>query len=189
MNRNRQRIFRQWGAATAALMLAVFNGAAQSNGVPAAAGFSGFEVIVERNIFDPNRHPQSSPARDKSAPVTEFSVVGTLDDRQGRFAFFDGSSPEFRTVLKTGEAIAGYQVKAITVNGVELADGGRRIEMKMGAQMRQQSGGQWELDENAAAPAVEDDAATPDATPSTAATAPAGDVLKRLMERRKQELK
>ena len=64
--------------------------------------------------------------------------------RKGMFAFFNGTSEDYQKALQQGGKIAGYTVKKITFDGVQLQSSGKTIEMKVGAAMRQEGDG-WEL--------------------------------------------
>ena len=59
--------------------------------------FTPFQIIGQRNIFDPNRVPHVRSGYSRSAPriVDSFSFVGTMSYAKGTFAFFDGTSPDF----------------------------------------------------------------------------------------------
>ena len=115
------------------LALALANGlcaGAQSNGVPGPTAYSAFSrFITERNIFDPNRYPRSSPNQSsyrprvtRSAPM--FTLVGTMSYEKGMFAFFDGNSPDLRKVLYQSDSnsIAGYTVTEITLDRGQAAN-------------------------------------------------------------------
>jgi len=126
--------------------------AAQTTNAPAATNataYSSFQIIVERNIFDPNRYAHTSRGRkraiSKSAP--NFSLVGTMNYRNGMIAFFDGNDADYRKVLSPDGVIAGYKVVEITQRGVKLEAAGKPVEMKVGAQMRQENKGEWQLAE------------------------------------------
>ena len=51
------------------------------------------------------------------------TLVGTMTYEKGTFAFFDGSSSEYRKALKRAGIIAGYKLTSIAANSVELASG------------------------------------------------------------------
>jgi hypothetical protein len=123
--------------------------------------------------------------------------VGTLSYEKGDFAFFEGSSSEYRKVLKPDDTIAGYKVAEIAPNYVKLAGtNGQSIELPVGMEMRKgeeawRLGGRPEAIER---PASTDTTSTTNA-PGTSGekTEPASnsaenDILKRLLEKREQEL-
>ena len=187
-------------AVLAALGVLLANGrpaAAQTTNAPAATNYSSFQIIVDRNIFDPNRYAHASHSRgrsvSKSAPY--FSLVGTLSSRNGMLAFFDGNDSDYRKVLAPDGVIAGYKVAEITLRGVKLTSTNKPVVMQVGAQMRQEGKGEWQLAESGELPATtagnETPATdeTPAATPASGAGSEPNDVLKKLMQQREQELK
>jgi hypothetical protein len=164
-----------------------------------ATDYSSFQIIVERNIFDPNRYAHTSRRRGRaiSRSAPNFSLVGTMNYRNGMIAFFDGNDPDYRKVLSPNGVIAGYKVVEITQRGVKLEAAGKPVEMKVGAQMRQENKGEWQLagsgDLPVTAATAANEAPATDETPA-ASTAPSSanepnDILKKLMQQREQELK
>jgi len=187
---------------SAALALAGALGAgAQFNGVPGDTDYAKFsQFITDRNIFDPNRYPRTRTSTYHPRPqmhtvgAPAFTLVGTMSYQKGTFVFFDGNSPDFRKVLAAGGGIAGYTVAEAGQAAVKLAGPDKKeIVMKPGDQMRQESG-TWQLAgpaEVSAASANNENSAGPAAGESVAPSPglEANDVLKRLMEKRAQELK
>ncbi len=188
-------------AALALLLAGNLFAAAQSTNSPGPTDYAAFSrFIADRNIFDSARYPRTpgtpvrrAPARPRSAPVPMFTFVGAMSYGKGTFAFFDGNSSEYRKALQASGQIAGYTVKEITLDSVKLEAGGKQIEMKVGAQLRQD--GEWQLiGANAATPITADSSApgavTASATNSTVDPSPSvesNEVLKRLMKLREQE--
>jgi len=196
---NASRRFRK-ATVLAALGALLTNGrpaAAQTTNAPAATNYSAFQIIVERNIFDPNRyaHASHSHGRSISRSAPYFALVGTLSSRNGMLAFFDGNDSDYRKVLSPDGVIAGYKVVEITLRGAKLEAAGKPVEMKVGAQMRQEGKGEWQLAEPGELPASTTGTETPATDETPAASAAAGsasepnDVLKKLMQQREQELK
>jgi hypothetical protein len=198
--------YKKW----AVLALALANGffaAAQSNGVPGPADYGRFtSFITARNIFDPNRYARdnSRPYRpnrvQRSAPT--FTLVGTMSYEKGLFAFFDGNDSGLRKVIYQAETnnIAGFTLSEITPGGVTLlaADKKRKVQLKIGDSMRQE-GSEWqlagagELTESstvsaAGSASAADSSASDTGSPPSSAGAP-NDILKKLMQKREQELK
>jgi hypothetical protein len=177
--------------------LAMMNGlfaAAQQTNAPAGTNYSSFQIIAERNIFDPNRHPRTSRSnrRTTSRSATTFSLVGTMSYKNGMLAFFDGTDSDHRKVLTQNGVIAGYKVVEITLHGVKLESAGKPVEMKVGAQMRQESKGEWQLagpGELPASTAENEVTASNETPPSAGSSSEGNDVLKKLMQQREQELK
>jgi hypothetical protein len=156
--------------------------------------YSSFQVISERNIFNPNRYGSTYHPHYESHEVPTFSLAGTMSYRKGMFAFFSGTSESYRKALEKGGTIAGYTVAKIDFDGVQLQSSGKTIDMKVGAAM-QREGDAWELTAPGAwgETAAADSASGSQSTDQTSTNLPAGgggnDVLKRLMEKREQELK
>jgi hypothetical protein len=171
--------------------------AAQTTNAPAATNYSSFQIIAERNIFDPNRYAHTSHSRGRSSSRSApyFSLVGTLSSRNGMLAFFDGNDSDYRKVLSQDGVIAGYKVVEITLRGAKLEAAGKPVVMKVGAQMRQEGKGEWQLAESGELPAATTGNETPATDETPAAGAASGsasepnDVLKKLMQQREQELK
>jgi hypothetical protein len=113
---------------------------------------------------------------------------------KGTFAFFDGTSSDYKKALKLTDSIAGYKVINIAPNGVKLASGTNVLDLSVGAQLRREEDGPWLLSSQSTSYA-----ATPSSTSTNAAaitttngsdTASAGaesDIIKRLMQKREKE--
>ncbi len=181
------------------VLAAAFLANAQSTDDSNSTDYSSFQVIVQRNIFDPNRYPHGPgprPPRQEGAPT--FALAGTMSYRKGMYAFFNGTSGEYQKAVQDGGTIAGYTVTNITFDGAQLLAADKVIDLKVGAAMRQ-SGDGWELAQPgdwSLTPSTETDTGTGNTgngntDESSGATmtpdnAP-NDVLKRLMEQRQQE--
>jgi hypothetical protein len=170
---------------------------AQSTNDSSTSDYSDFQVIVQRNIFDPNRFPRGSsyhPPRDRGAPT--FSLAGTMSYRKGMYAFFSGTSEEYQKTLQPGGIIAGYTVAKIDFDGVQLQNGGKQVHMTVGSAMRQEGDG-WTLsmpgdwnetpvtDTTSSSTGADTNAGETPAV-SLPSSGPESDVLKRLMEQRQQ---
>jgi hypothetical protein len=196
--------YKKWLALALALVSGL-SAVAQTNGVPGPAAYSSFSrFVTERNIFDPNRYPRSSSTRSstyrprvsRSAPA--FTLVGTMSYEKGMFAFFDGNNSDLRKVLYQSDSnsIAGYTVAEITLAGVKLqtADKKQTVQMKIGEMMRQE-GSVWQLAGQGELPATtESTVQAVEGSSSDAGSAPGSagepnDILKKLMQKREQELK
>jgi hypothetical protein len=173
-----------------------FANAQTTNDSSAATDFSSFQLIVDRNIFNPDRYGHTTEHHHEYQGLPTFSLAGTMSYRKGMFAFFNGTSDEYRKALQQGGTIAGYNVTKINFDGVQLESAGRTIDMKVGAAMRKE-GSSWELSAPGAwseSPSTESDTGDSNAVESSTATLPSGggevsDVLKRLMQQRQQEEK
>ncbi len=169
--------------------------------------FSDFRIISQRNIFNLNRvPPRSSKGVPAPAPpvADAFSLVGTMTYEKGTFAFFDGTRPEYRKVIAPTNTIAGYTLVAILPSSVWLETRGTQFEMKLGTQLRRGETSARLYGDGLGATGYDNasgTAVTPAPTPSTsaspaasgsgatAASPDASEILKRLMQKREQELK
>ena len=174
---------------------------------PAAVGFEGYKLVRTRNVFDPDLRPlvtasQGTPA---PAPIQQsdyIALTGTMLNAGKTLAFFSGSRPEFNKVLSVRDSIAKATITNISVAGVEVDRGGYKITVAVGQTLP--------LDNSAptAAPApqpvvaaaaaaaaatvvsttatVGGTAATPAAN-AGAMSAKQQEIMKRMMEKRKQD--
>ena len=112
---------------------------------------------------------------------------------KGTFAFFDGTSSEYKKALKLTDSIAGYKVTNIAPNAVKLASGTNEVELSVGAQLRREENGSWLLagqsTSYASLPAsTSTSGAAATTTGSDAASSGANsDIIKKLMQRREKE--
>lgn len=153
--------------------------------------FSNFRIVADRNIFNPNRrYSRPGESQPKPKQVDSFGLVGVMSYEKGTFAFFDGSTSDFKKVLKSSDKIANYTICEITPNAVKLDNGGKKLELHIGAQLRREDQGEWTLSNEPQSYAVSSTASSSNANASAATDAPSGadaDVLKKLMQRREQE--
>lgn len=177
-------------------------------------GFKAFHYVKVRNIFDPNRRRDpaepgspdslSAAARDRGsegrgAPFLALTGVMTRPEKQ--VGFFTGSSSEYQKVVGAGQTVGDYKIKGVTMAGVEMERDGKSFILPVGSQIRFDAAGAGTIQSFAAesAPSVPTlpsggppDSSSP-SSPSTSSSAPSSgsspsDVLKRMMERRQQEI-
>lgn len=147
------------------------------------------KFIAERNIFNPDRRKAESrrQERPRNTVTPTLTLVGTMDYAKGNFAFFDGPASEYRKTLATGGTVAGYTLTAIQQSSVTLRpQKGAPITLKIGVPLRLDNAAPVEVDGNAAAPG--DSSKGNDEAPP-AASGDAGDILRKLMQKRQQESK
>jgi len=168
-------------------------GAGSAAAVAPANSFEAFGLIVERNIFNPNRSVRSASAPEVKPPrVEEIALVGTMTSDQGLLAFFESADSSFRKTVRVGDSMAEFKVAGISSGGVELAQGETALALRVAQRLRRVEGGAWTVDTSgtdvppgsgltAGRRAVE--AGAPAEIP-----ADASDVLKRLMKKREKQL-
>jgi hypothetical protein len=182
------------GLFAAGMALSVSSGAQETNSYPP---LNSFQIIGTKNIFNPNRYRQDNRTNETvRSRVDAFALVGTMSYSKGKFAFFDGSNTQYKKVLEPGGNIAGYTVKDITQTNVTLSANGKDFGMPIASQMRKQADNKWQLSghiiEEVAADQTNgetngESAAVESSTPS-GGSPEMSDVLKKMAERRKQEL-
>jgi hypothetical protein len=163
--------------------------------------------------YSPTGQYRPPTRRNPSAPT--FTLVGTMSYEKGMFAFFDGNQFNLRKVLYQSDSnnIAGFTLAEITLAGVKLqtADKKQIVEMKIGQAMRQE-GNSWQLaaqggysgggnsgfgglnrgfdsTSSGESAAASSDTSTPEASAAPSPALDGNDVLKKLMQKREQELK
>jgi hypothetical protein len=166
-------------------------GRAQTTNAVARLDYPSFKIITDRNIFDPNRTSRSSRRTDATRParVESFALVGTMSYENGTFAFFDGSGSSYRKAVKTGDLIAGYKVVDISADRVNLEANGQQLELNVGVQMKKQDEGEWQLAGRAESYSTSSPATAATEKTNAASGGEVDDVLKKLMQKREQELR
>ncbi|MEI7732092.1 MAG: hypothetical protein WCO56_21135 [Verrucomicrobiota bacterium] len=111
--------------------------------------YSTFSIIGDRNIFNPNRTPRTvRTERREYRPAARgdyFALAGTMSYANGEYAFFEGTSPEYRRTLKVADSIGGFQLMGIGYNQVKLAAGSNSVKLTVGMQMNREDSGAWTL--------------------------------------------
>ena len=178
------------------LVLVTGLAAAAKTTTPRQPDYSAFRIISQQNIFNQYRvahhHDKGQTVSTTPARVGDaFSLVGTMSYAKGDFAFFNGTNPEFRKIVRPEGAIADYKVTEITPQSVTLESDGKKIELKVGAQMRRDEQGAWKSTASGEPPGMAAGSAV--ASPAESAGGSSGgdanEVLKKLMQKREQELK
>ena len=158
----------------------------------AKTDFAYFKPIPDRNIFNPNRmtHDVRTNQADSvvTPPIDAFALVGTMTYEKGTFAFFSGPKADYQKVLQRNGEIAGFTLSAIKPDAVILANSNSTIEVQVGAQLQRDAAAGWRLVTNIMTQTTYQ--VTAPATLSSAGDVggPASDVLKKMMQKREQEL-
>jgi hypothetical protein len=183
-----------------AIGLALQARAADETNTPSTLSYGSFQIIPDRNIFNQNRSGRSrdyTRVRSERAPRTDaFTLRGTMSYEKGWFAFFDGTSADYRKAVQPVESIAGFKLLSVGPEGVKLESNGKQLELQVGRQMKRPEGGEWQLAdaneviETTAASSGSGESNNVQASASEPAPAAGGesDILKRLMQKREQEL-
>ncbi len=168
----------------------VVRDAAQTNS-PARLDFESFQIIAQRNIFNPNRSARGSRNRDadsaRLARTETFTLVGTIMYENGQFAFFDSSSSSYKKAVKAGDSIAGYKITDVTPKGVKLESNGKTLDLGVGQQMRRADEGEWSVSGNILTETTST-SGTSDTASSSASSPDEDELVKRLMKKREEEM-
>lgn len=135
------------------------NAAVQTNNASAPLDYSAFaKFVADRNIFDPNRVPNvpwtrrpPQPAVTRPAPPpppASFSLVGIIGYGEGKlagaYAFFDGTSQQYRKTVQLNGGIATFKVADIAADSVTLTTGtNSQTVLKIGEQLHDDGSGHW----------------------------------------------
>ena len=176
---------------------------AQAPARPSPRSFAAFPTVQTRNIFDPQRYPNSmaterprtSAARYVPPRASDFvALTGVMVTGDKALAFFGGSRPDYDKVLGINEDIAGAKLTKVTATNIEVERDGKTIVVAVGQTVPFDNSppGAPPATFNAVAPAP---AAAPAGeegdAPAAAPPLPGNltDVMRRMMERRQQQLK
>lgn len=172
------------------------------NTVPSNA-FDHFQLILDRNIFDPERRSQRDLKRDRERrpePPREesFSLIGTMSYADKQLAFFNASDSEWSGGILLGESLAGHKVIRVDYDKVILQYEGDSIELTMGAGRSRRGDESWQTQNISSASyaqsssnrgsSSEDSDDAPDSDGPDLSELESNDILKQLMERRKQQM-
>ena len=124
------------------LIAVAISAGAQTTNVP---DFASFQIISQRNIFNQSRVPHTRATHVTVPVVDSFAFVGTMSYAKGEFAFFNGSSSEFRKVLQVDGEIANFKVTDITPKSVTLTNGTNQVVLDLQTQMRRDDNGHWAM--------------------------------------------
>lgn len=178
--------------------------AAETNRVqatpPRRIDFDSFRVIAERNIFNPNRYARTSRPEQRrevrtNAVVDSIVLTGIMRYEKGDVAFFDGTRSEYRKAARVNSKVGDFTIVEITPRQIKLVAGTNAFQVPVGMQLRRQDGDTWEI-ANRPESLV---ASSSGSTSSSSSNSPGQDsgssssgtedeVLKRLMQRREQEM-
>lgn len=138
----------------AALLLVLTSLAmAQSTNAVSRLDYNSFRMISDRNIFNPSRYARGSTrstTRTESSPasrVESFTLVGLMAYEKGVFAFFDGTSGDYKKTLEANGNISEFKVVGISPDDLKLASGTNEFVMHVGMQVRREDEGDWFLTE------------------------------------------
>jgi len=161
------------------------------------SGFESFSIVFERNIFDPTRQP---PRLERSfvpeaPPADHVALRGVLISEDAAIAFFEGTKQEYSVDAKQGDTVAGFQVAGIRTDYLTLTRDGRQTELPVGSSLVKHDDGEWELSSEglsfsgSESTSFSGETGVTEASTETNSTGNStNNILRRLKERRKQEM-
>lgn len=163
-----------------------------------------YQVIISRDVFNPRRDPGALRASHATpvAPVIppdRLTLLGVAVVDSRATALFAGSTPELTGSRRPGETLGSGRVVSIDTDGVTFeADAVSTLRIRVGQTVTRSGASPWQVSDSlpAAGPApVAPLTPTQPAGPAAESTVPPpagaatpGDILQRLLERRKREL-
>ena len=164
--------------------------------------FEDFAPILNNNVFNAHRQDRTrldaeqERNQQRPIPIDRFALVGTMHNEGQAFAFFTGTEPAFRSVIQVGQIIAGHTVVSIRNKTVTLSKGGNSFELAIGMEMNRQGKAEWKLNtkadgswRNSASSKLElSNEQLNEQEKPNALTGDKADILKQMIERRKQEI-
>jgi hypothetical protein len=184
------------------------SGVATPTPVP-ETGYGLFRMVRLKNIFDPDRRPMPAEGGAKPPPPmtpgnrnSYLTLTGTMVTETKRLAFFSGSHSEYNRVVKAHDKVGDCEVEAISTTHVDLKRGEQTVVLSVGKQLTlgDRSAGANAGVMQTPAPAAEplpsvSSPSAPNSVPSATPAAQVGDpldpneIMRRMMERRRQETK
>ncbi len=161
--------------------------------------FESFSLILDRNIFDPDRRGPREQRRERppEPPREEsFTLLGTMFYSDKQLAFFDGTDSDWAGAVKLGESVAGHKLTNIDFDKVEIDWNGETIVLEVGFARTKRGEEPWstkgrdEWSGNSRRSSRRSSSGSGSSGSSAESTpaldGDASDILKQMMERRKQ---
>ena len=157
--------------------------------------WAAYEVILNRNMFSRQRGDRpvqraDGPRREVVMPNPEsyFRLKGIVQEDGTFIAFLEDTRGNSVLNFRQGDAVARGSIKALTLDSIEYQFGDQVTTIQLGKDLE---GGQGAVTMNELMQFSESAAGVPteaSAEPAEAPTGEAADILRQLMERRKQQL-
>jgi hypothetical protein len=196
---SKKRSVRAWPLMALGLIVALGPAVALSqearDSQPSQGPWAAYEVILNRNMFSRQRGDRQArradgPRREVVMPNPEsyFRLKGIVQEDGMFIAFLEDTRGNSVLRLRQGDAVARGTIKALTLDAIEYQFGDQVTAVRLGYDLE---GGQgavtmnelMEWSQTSSTPVT-----APQGTPSETPAGDAADMLKELMERRKQQL-
>ena len=114
---------------------------------PVPGSLQNFDILHINNIFDPNRKPYQ-PDRKRQEPEPEpqidaFTVIGLMAYADRQIAVLSGSSSEYSGAFKLNDQIDNLKLVSLSDKAVSFAEGEATFNVDIGTSLRRVDGGAW----------------------------------------------
>jgi hypothetical protein len=118
-----------------------------SSGAPKPLTFDDFDLIVKRNIFDPNRRkrvPRSTAPAPPPPPARNSIVLkGTMKTPEAEFASFDSSLSRHRGRFEKNQTLGEFKLTSITRTNATLTLSTNSFTLAVGESLSRTGEGPW----------------------------------------------
>jgi len=131
-----------------ALAWAMGSGLPGQGAVPSQTDWGQYEIVVQRNIFDPSRRPPQAdrgPTPTPVPPPETLDLTGVLVQPSGPLAFFEGSKTSGSKAVKEGQELQGLRLGQIRTQAVLASDGPTSLTLRVGARLARPEDGSWRV--------------------------------------------
>ena len=154
-----------------------------------------FTVIIQSNMFDPNRGlPQPIRPADGGAyapvsvPTATLTLTGVAILREAITAVFTGSSAELTGIHRLGDRLADLSLAALDLQGATLMQGEEKLRLPVGSSLVKTADTAWQVSTAPPTATGTFTMATPSATSAAPVNEDSNEILRRMRERRQKEL-
>jgi hypothetical protein len=158
-------------------------------------GFEAFRLVLTRNVFDPDRRAMPGNSPRSSAPAgtirSSVTLTGTMVTSSKSLGFFTSTRSEYNKVASLQESVGDYKVLNIEPHQVTLEHAGQTVVLGVGKQLPLAGTEPAPAGTLPAGTTAEPGAAAPIAPLTAPASGPTSDkdeILRRMMQRRQQEM-
>jgi len=171
--------------------------ASDPNAAAPANSWASFDIILQRNIFSRQRRPVrrqetvvERPVRPAPNPESYYLLRGVVQENDDFIAFIEDTQTSTVLRLRRGDPVARGTIKTLTLDGLEYQMEDKTTVVHLG---RDLEGGHGNLTASqmmdfSAMPASSPTGQPSQTTPTTPPSGAEADILKRLMEQRRQQL-
>ena len=114
---------------------------------PVPGSLQDFRILHINNIFDPNRKPYRSPGKRQDPkpepPIDAFTVIGLMAYADRQIAVLSGSSSEYSGAFKLNDQIDNLKLISLSDKAVSFAEGEATFSVNIGTSLRRVDGGAW----------------------------------------------